>query len=64
MEKLKALIEALNSVKGEIELRDGGIKYVEKDAEGKVKSHLFIKLRPVSDEDGVERMNFVARDQE
>jgi hypothetical protein len=63
MDKIKALIEALNDSKDNIELREDGVKFVVKDAEGKVTSHLFIKLRPVADTDGIEEMKYVARKQ-
>jgi hypothetical protein len=63
MDKVKALIEALNDASKNITLSKDGVKYIEQDASGKITSHLFIKLRAVADEDGVERMKYVAREQ-
>ncbi|HLN18765.1 MAG TPA: hypothetical protein VK255_01180 [Patescibacteria group bacterium] len=64
MDKLKGLVEALNEAKDNIS-SDTGImfRHTEENEDGEVvKSEAyFIKMRPVREADGIERLQFVAR---
>jgi len=61
MNKLLVLVNALNAVSGNVDLREGDILYQERDKEGKVTAKFVVKLRPVANDDGVESFKYVAR---
>ena len=63
MEKMLALVAALNEVDGNISLREDGVMYFEKNDKGEVTERYLIKPRPVANDEGVEEFVYVARKQ-
>ena len=63
MEKMLALIVALNETVDNISLREDGVMFSEKNDKGEVTERYLIKPRPVANDEGVEEFVYVARKQ-